>query len=255
MPVEHPKVILVVPAFNEAARMKADAFAEFLRADTQTHLLFVDDGSTDATRELLEDMARSNPLVSVLSLPRNAGKAEAVRQGVLEAFRRRPEFIGYWDADLATPLSAAADLRNELDRWPQADLVMGARVRLLGRTVERRAVRHYLGRGFATATSLMLGIPVYDTQCGAKLFRAVDRVRNCFRIPFHSRWIFDVELVGRVIDLRRHDAGGIVHEVPLAEWRDAGASKVSLGGFVRAPLELLMIRRALRKRAWIHPRD
>ena len=231
--------------------MNREAFAEFLQTHPHTHLLFVDDGSTDGTRALLEDMARTSQLISVLVLARNAGKAEAVRQGVLEAFGRGPEFIGYWDADLATPLSATADLLRELDRWSGTDLVMGARVRLLGRTIERRAVRHYLGRAFATAASLILGIPVYDTQCGAKLFRAVDRVKICFEVPFSSRWIFDVELVGRLIDFRRSDAGTIVHEVPLAEWRDAGASKVSLGDFMRAPFELLAIRSALRDRAWV----
>jgi len=241
--------ILVVPAYNEAARLDQAAFLAFLDAAPDAGLLFVDDGSSDNTAGLVANMAVVNSRVRLLSLDANRGKAEAVRQGVLLALTMEPEFIGYWDADLSTPLSAVDALREELRSWPGAVLVMASRVRLLGRTIARRAVRHYLGRVFATAVSLVLDVAVYDTQCGAKLFRTAPEMRRCFDRPFASRWIFDVELLARILDERPADGPEttLIREVPLAEWKERGGSRLSIFDFVRAPLELLEIRRARRE--------
>lgn len=243
-------MILVVPAYNEEARLDRAAFLRFLDSAPDAGLLFVNDGSTDATGALLREMAEGNDRITVMSLDRNRGKAEAVRQGVLTALTMRPELIGYWDADLATPLPAAISLREELRRWPETVLVMGSRVRLLGRTIARRTGRHYLGRVFATAVSLVLGVAVYDTQCGAKLFRASPEMKACFDRPFGSRWIFDVELLGRVLDRAAGSARAdeLVREFPLAEWSDKSGSRLSISDFARAPLELLRIYRDRRRR-------
>lgn len=245
------KLILVVPAFNEARRLDRAAFTAFLDGLRTAELLFVNDGSSDGTEGVLREMESANPRVRVLSLDRNSGKAEAVRQGVLAAFARNPEYIGYWDADLATPLSAAAELLSELERCPNTLLVMGSRVRLLGRTITRRPARHYLGRVFSTAASLTLGLGAYDTQCGAKLFRAVPEVRACFAHPFSSRWIFDVEVLARLASSQpapQRAPTQLIREFPLSEWRDLGDSRLSLPDFIRAPWELLGIYWRLRRR-------
>src|SRR6185437_8820913 len=176
----HPsmkQVALVVPCFNEEERLDPAAFVAARVEGVALELVFVDDGSTDGTRGVLEALRARHPdRVRVVAQPVNGGKAEAVRRGVLDAFERRPDAVGFWDADLATPLSELPLLVQVLQERPEVEIVFGSRVKLMGRRIERRPWRHYLGRIFATAASVALTLPVYDTQCGAKLFRATPAV-------------------------------------------------------------------------------
>src|SRR5687768_3360035 len=126
------RTILVIPCYNEAERLDAARCCEFVAHSSGVELLFVNDGSTDGTLRVLRDVERNDPeRISVFDLPRNVGKAEAVRQGMLAALRREPDYAGYWDADLATPLEAVWKMRNILDRRPATRLVLGSRVKLL----------------------------------------------------------------------------------------------------------------------------
>ena len=234
--------LLVVPAYNEARRLDLQAYGRALAAQDGLHLLFVDDGSTDATAERLRAFAADHPdRIGVRQEPVNLGKAEAVRRGLLQALESEPEIVGFWDADLATPLSELPALIAPLERDPAIHVVMGSRVRLLGRHIERRAKRHYLGRFFATAVSFTLRAPVYDTQCGAKLFRPGPALRDALTARFRSRWIFDVELLAR---LDRRIPGGLMRgvcEVPLNEWTDVAGSQLRWHAFLRAPFDLARI--------------
>ena len=114
--------------------------------------------------------------------------AECVRGGMLAALDQRPDCVGYWDAGLATPVEALDEFCDVLDRRPEVELVMGARVKLLGRTIDRKPLGHYVGRCFAPAASWILGLPVYDTQGGAKLVRVSDSTRKLFQqdVPAHN---------------------------------------------------------------------
>ena len=196
--------VIVVPCYNEAARLNLRCFDAFLAGCDVVSLLAVDDGSTDDTPRVLEQLRARHPRrVSVLGLGTNVGKAEAVRRGMKLALRRAPAMVGYWDADLATPLEAILQFRSVLVERPELALVMGSRVALLGRQIRRRWTRHLLGRAFATAASLALGLTVYDTQCGAKLFRVTRETAALFDRPFRARWIFDVEILARMIAICR----------------------------------------------------
>jgi glycosyltransferase involved in cell wall biosynthesis len=170
--------VVVVPCYNEAARLDCAAFLAWASsaAAARTSLLFVDDGSTDGTAALLRDLAAAAPpgRLALLSLPANCGKAEAVRRGMLAAAASGSavDAVGYLDADLATPLDALPDFRAVLDApGRRFEMVFGARVALLGRDIRRKLARHYLGRVFATLAANVLGMRIYDTQTGAKLFR------------------------------------------------------------------------------------
>jgi dolichyl-phosphate beta-glucosyltransferase len=242
---------LVVPCYNEAQRLDVPTFEAFLKLPAGPFLLFVDDGSTDETAQVLADLLTRSAggRAGLLRLESNSGKAEAVRRGLVALLARTDlEYVGFWDADLATPLDEIPEFLGVLRRNPDVQWVLGARVQLLGRDIRRRAIRHYLGRVFATMVSLTLSLPVYDTQCGAKVFRVSDALRTIVARGFVSRWIFDVEMIARLmalpsisIDPRRG-----IYELPLKRWVDVGGSKVRARDFVRASLDLLRIRRSVR---------
>jgi dolichyl-phosphate beta-glucosyltransferase len=222
---------IVIPCYNEARRLDRRTLEDSLVGDGGPTFLFVDDGSTDDTRAVISAIAAANPdRCRILSLPRNRGKAEAVRAGMQLALDGGASAIGYWDADLSTPLTQIHEFAALLDEDEGTQVVMGSRVRMLGRHIDRSGARHLIGRAYATLASAVLGLPVYDTQCGAKLFRRSAALEHALRTPFRSRWSFDVELLQRL----QHAWGdrGIdrIIEVPLARWRNVGSSKVSLRG-------------------------
>ena len=240
------RVALVVPCFDEERCLDVEAFLGARLEGRELELVFVDDGSTDGTRRVLEEIRaqRAGPTTIVDQHP-NAGKAAAVRRGVLDALERRPDAVGFWDADLATPFSELPAFVDVLEQRPEVDIVVGSRVKLMGRHIERRAWRHYLGRMFATAASLALELPVYDTQCGAKLFRVTPAVGRVFEAPFLARWVFDVELLARL--LAAHPGGPdeaerSIYELPLGQWADVHGSKVKAADFVKAAVDLAVIR-------------
>jgi glycosyltransferase involved in cell wall biosynthesis len=239
-----PGLTVVVPCYNEADRLEGGPLLAFLDARPDAALMFVDDGSKDRTRAVLDELAARRPdRVRAMSLPENRGKAEAVRQGLREALAAGVSVVGYLDADLSTPPSELPRLLEALAR-PGVDVALGARVALLGRDIQRSTIRHLLGRVFATAASFMLHAPVYDTQCGAKLFRASPALDAALAEPFLSRWAFDVELLGRLLA----GAPGVaplplsaIVEVPLATWRDVGGSKLGPAAMARTLKDLVVI--------------
>jgi glycosyltransferase involved in cell wall biosynthesis len=243
---------IVVPCYNEGKRLDADAFLGLL-AWPGLRLLFVDDGSTDDTADRLAALSAAAPpdRVGVLDLGRNQGKAEAVRRGLREALGDpHVDVVGYLDADLATPVEEVLRLL-EVMQARNAAVLLASRVSLLGREIDRRPWRHYLGRLFASAASLVLRLAVYDTQCGAKLFRRSPALEAAVAEPFLSRWIFDVELLGRLLAGARGvpplDLALIVEE-PLRRWRDVPGSKLRPGHFARAARDLAEIAVDLRRR-------
>ena len=239
-------ICIVIPCYNEEQRLPVEDIKRALQNDENIELCLVNDGSSDGTGEILKKLALDHPIrVKILELEKNSGKAEAVRQGMLKmAEESTAEFIGYFDADLATPLEEA---RSFVDRIPaDNDVVMiaGSRVKLLGSTDIRRLwYRHYFGRIFATTVSTMLGLAVYDTQCGAKLFRNT-AVKDLFEEAFISKWLFDVEIFYRcLITFGRKDAARRIYELNVSRWFEIGGSKIEPGFLLKIPVELWKIRR------------
>jgi dolichyl-phosphate beta-glucosyltransferase len=240
-----PEVCLVVPCYNEEHRLAGDVILAFVAAHAGRHVYFVDDGSADGTMAIIDALQARDPgRIQTLHLARNGGKAETVRQGVLHAAaEQRFDVIGYWDADLSTPLIELPAMLAELDANPGCALAMGARLKRLGSTIDRAGVRHVLGRVFATAASLVLDLPVYDSQCGAKVFRAA-LADVLFGEPFSTPWLFDVEVLARLRNhLGKERMLDAVVEVPLRNWRDVDGSKLGPWQMAAAPAGLFRIHR------------
>lgn len=244
------KTIIVIPCFNEERRIDLTNL-KLLLEDQDIHLLFVDDGSTDSTASVITKFcANHKKQTYFMSLPQNSGKGEAVRQGLLRALAEGGELVGFLDADLATPAREMRRLIDTIKHHPaHPEVLIGARVRLLGRQIERSAKRHFLGRIFATCSSLILDLQVYDTQCGAKLFHRNPSLSEALSQPFASRWIFDVELLGRLLIGRPGTppvARNAFLEEPLQTWRDVKGSKLGPTAMFRAAFDLLRVRRCLK---------
>lgn len=240
--------LVVIPCYNEQSRLEAQPFLDGI-SSYGFHLLFVNDGSKDGTLLELNSIARKNPdFIRVLNLEKNQGKAEAVRAGMNEAVNWKSfDIVGYADADLATPFVELDRLVGLVNK--EHSFVFGSRIVRLGSNIERNAFRYLFGRISATFASMTLGLPVYDTQCGAKFFES-SLIPAIFNKPFLSRWLFDVELFFRMMNhFGKQQAIDKMYEVPLDCWIEMGESKLKFTDVLKVPLELLRIRNHYRRNA------
>lgn len=215
---------LIVPCFNEEQRLRLDQFAA--AAGPELFILFANDGSTDKTSDLIQKFILKHPQLGLYSAPQNMGKGAVVRAAFQFLQQNRnlkaDDWIGYWDADLATPLSEVANMKKYAQSLygSQVEGIYSSRIYRLGSRIIRSSLRHYCGRAFATVISLLLRVESYDSQCGAKLF-TLKAAEKAFAEPFISRWIFDVEILMRLEGLP-------VIEYPLLHWEDIPGSKIKI---------------------------
>jgi len=247
-------VAVVVPCYNEEQRLRADTFMRELSNNPSLTILFVNDGSRDNTLGVIQRICDANPASALcLSLGENSGKGEAVRRGMLYLLEKgNYDIIGFWDADLAVPLSEIWDFAEIFRQRPNVQGVIGTRAHLAGHLIERVKFRHYMGRLFATVMCLTFDFEIYDTQCGAKLFNS-KILPPVIEEPFCSRWVFDVELIIRISRIAflqnknkwlHHDSW--LYEMPVKEWRNVSGTKRSLSAYSTAILDYMaMIRKYL----------
>lgn len=247
------KTAIVVPCFNESRRLVPESFRDIVRRDSRIDIIFVDDGSTDDTRRILQALCLQEPgRIQCHAFDVNRGKAEAVRLGFMSAFAGGYGFVGYWDADLAIPIDMIPRFIDQFnDRRIQ--LVIGSRRRSLCQQGRRRISRFYIGKVLSALAAAILHLGIRDTQCGAKLFRNSEALRKVFNEPFSATWVFDVEVLARFLVLAKlgevaADAlsNGLV-EYPVEAGCDIPGSKVRLYDIVKAPVDLWRIYRNLRR--------
>ncbi len=208
---------IIVPAFNEAARIgqtleELRAYVPTLVADCEIRV--VDDGSEDATAAIVEQIAGRDPRV-VLQRERHRGKGAAVKAGMLAA---TGDLRFMCDADLSMPVT---EIGRFLALVPQyCDIAIGSREGAGARRVGEPAYRHLLGRGFNGAVRSVILPGIDDTQCGFKLFTA-RAVNAIFPRTTIDGWAFDVEVL-YIAALRKLR----VRELAI-EWHYRDQSRVS----------------------------
>ncbi len=216
-----PSISIVIPAFNEEARLPAtlDAIVAYLRQGrfSATEIVVVDDGSSDGTAALIEQWQRSHRCIRLLRNPGNRGKGFTVRHGVLEA---QGEWILSTDADLSTPIGEMDKLLGAVERTG-ADVAIGSRAldrSLVG--IHQSAFREFSGRIFNVVMRMITGLPFRDTQCGFKLFRA-EPAREIFSRQKLDGFSFDVEdlVIAKLLGYR-------AIEIPVI-WNNVEGTKVS----------------------------
>lgn len=200
---------IVVPAFNEEARLPA-TLAKLAAYRPDAELLVVDDGSRDATVACARAAG-----ARVLALPVNRGKGAAVRAGMLAVTQDRALIC---DADLSTPIEELPKLEAALDRG--ADIAIGSRRVVKTIEIDQPLARRVFGAGFRLLVRYGLGLDVRDTMCGFKLFTRA-AAHDIFARARIDRFAFDVEALYLARDR------WTIAEIPVA-WSHADGSRVAL---------------------------
>jgi len=190
---DHPRYSIVIPAFNESARIPAtlDAVVACIRSrGWPAEVIVVNDGSTDSTADLVREFARNAPEVRLIENPGNRGKGYSVRSGMLQAMG---DIVMFTDSDMSAPIEEAERLFAAIENG--ADIAIGSRWLESGRQTHRQPLyRQIFGRCFNGVTRLVMGLHFADTQCGFKAFTRA-AAQTVFQLQTIERWGFDPEIL------------------------------------------------------------
>ena len=208
-----PTYSIVIPAYNESARLGATLEKVLAYVHAQgwdAEVIVVNDGSRDNTAEIVRSFAAKDPALRLVENPGNRGKGYSVRNGMLNA---RGSIVLFSDADLSSPIEEAPKLFEALERG--ADIAIGSRwLRAETQTQRQPLHRQLFGRIFNLVLRLTLGLQFADTQCGFKAFTR-HAAQTVFQLQTIERWGFDPEIL--FIALKR---GFRVVEVPVSWGHD-----------------------------------
>ena len=213
---EKPYLSVIIPAYNEEERIvpTIGAIAAYVSTlDFPWELIVADDGSTDQTTALVEELGFAN--LRLLKAKQNGGKGSAVQRGMLAA---RGKFILFTDADNSTPIEQVEKLLRELTENGY-DIAVGSRVIEGAQEAKRSLLRRILSGGLRLIVKYIIKIGVRDTQCGFKLYRR-QAARQLHGNQTEMGFAFDLEILYLATKY-----GYQVSEVPV-EWIDAPGSKV-----------------------------
>ena len=225
---QYPKYSIVIPAFNERARIPATlrSVVDCVRTrGWSAEVIVVNDGSSDETAQLVSEFSEHAPEVRLIENPRNCGKGYSVRSGILHALG---EVVMFTDADLSSPIEEAERLFAAIAHG--ADIAIGSRWLASSRQTHRQPLyRQFFGRCFNALTRMVMNLPFADTQCGFKAFTR-SAAQTVFQLQTIERWGFDPEIL--FIALKR---GYHIQEVPVS-WAHDARSRIS---YLRDGLQML----------------
>ena len=219
---------VVIPCYNEEKRLLSDEFKTFISANLGYHLCFVNDGSTDDTLKVLNELCEGNENnMSVYNCEKNGGKAEAVRQGMLHlASLDQFDYIGFLDADLSTDFIDFHKLVDTI-KGSEYKIVSGSRIDRMGAEITKESARKIISMTINYIIRKTLGMEFRDTQCGAKVMTQ-EIIEKTFQKRFITRWLFDVEIFMRMKKVYgSENAKKAICELPLKRWVHMDGSKLS----------------------------
>ena len=219
---------VVIPCYNEEKRLASKAFINFITKNSGYRLCFVNDGSTDKTAEILINLRKGREdYITVYTSKKNAGKAEAVRKGMLHMANQLDlDYIGFLDADLSTGLNDFDHLVSVIEN-SKYKVVSGSRITRMGAKIKKESSRRFISLSINFLIRKILSLDFKDTQCGAKIFHK-DVIKVSFGDKFITKWIFDVEIFRRItLHFGLNKAKKLFYEQPLKRWIHASGSKLS----------------------------
>jgi len=233
---------VVIPCYNEEKRLKSAEFINFIEANSGYHLCFVNDGSSDKTIEVLEELRNGREhYISIYNCEKNGGKAEAVRQGLLHMAQYDDlDYLGFLDADLSTDLTDFDDLVKTISTT-DFQIVNGSRISRMGANITKESARKLISMSINLIITKILGMSFRDTQCGAKIMRK-ELIPIAFNKPFLTKWLFDVEIFMRMKQhFGKEQSKEIICEQPLKRWIHADGSKLSMKDSAKIGFQLIHI--------------
>jgi glycosyltransferase involved in cell wall biosynthesis len=236
-----PLLSIIIPAYNEESRLPNSLrliFSFLSKQDFEAEVLVVDNGSVDRTAEIVRDLSKDHPNLSLLQ-EEIAGKGLAVRRGMLEA---KGEYRFICDADLAMPIVEV--LRFLPPEQMDYDIAIGSREAPGAVRHNEPQYRHWIGRVFNYFVRILAVPGFMDTQCGFKCFRG-DVASDLFDVQLLDGWTFDVEVL--FIALKR---GYKIIEVPINWYYFPGSRVHVIRDSINMFLDLFKIRLNWRRKVY-----
>jgi glycosyltransferase involved in cell wall biosynthesis len=243
-------IYLVIPCFNEAKRLQVSYWEKVITAPNldNTKFLFIDDGSSDGTFEVLNRLTKYSR-VEAVSLGINVGKANAIRsafQKILEASFFDCNLIGFIDSDSSFDAQEVIDILSCLENQSKLfDAFFYSRVKLSGSQIRRSEIRHVISRIIYTFIARGWNWAPYDTQSGFKFFRNSDVMKDVISTPFRTRWFFDIEFMNRLSMSIGSQLN--IKELPLHYWQERSGSKIKARKYLSIFREILIARRFVKQ--------
>ena len=243
-------IYLVIPCFNEAKRLEVSYWRKIITAPNlnNTKFIFLDDGSSDGTFEVLNGFTKYSR-VEAVSLSVNAGKANAIRsafQKILETSFFDCYLIGFIDSDSSFDAQEVIDILSCIENQAKVfDAFFYSRVKLSGSQIRRSEIRHVISRIIYTFIARGWNWAPYDTQSGFKVFRNSDVMKDIISSPFRTRWFFDIELMNRLSMMMGSQLN--IKELPLHYWQERSGSKIKARKYFSIFREILIARRLVKQ--------
>lgn len=237
------RILLLIPIYNEEKRLNLDLLKDF---HSSCDLCFLDDGSTDGTSELIQKFIDTHSKATILKSARNQGKGNILNWGynLLKSTGKlqKYDYIGYWDADLSVPFENLQEMLKFLRQNKNVSALFGSRRITNVTVVQHNFFRRFLSAGYSYFSKLILGHPLKDSKCGAKIFTR-EAASIAFGGMFINSWIFDLEIFFRL-----KQAGLMVDEFPLLRWNYMRGSKLTFSDIFIAFMGLFQLKIRYKKK-------